>query len=370
MVNRQRVINDFLELAKIESLSLNERAIADKIITMFAPFVDDIYEDETGKKIGGNAGNIIINIDGDKNIPCILLSAHMDTVGPVEGKNPFVDGDYIRTDGKTILGGDDLAGVITILEGIRLIKEKKVKHGDIQIVISVAEEIGLLGAKNLDSTKIKAKYGFVFDNVGDIGGVAIKAPSHNVITTEILGKAAHAGLEPENGVNAIEIAANAISKLNMGRIDDETTLNVGIIKGGNAINVVCDKVVIEAEIRSLDMKKLEQVTKNYIDIFEKEAKKLGGKTKFDVNLEYKSFDIKENSPIIKLLEKAAKKTGVRLNLHSSGGGSDTNIFNNMGIQSVDLSVGEDKVHSVCEQIKIDDLVKSSEFVVNIIDSIE
>ncbi|MEN8906553.1 MAG: M20/M25/M40 family metallo-hydrolase [Clostridiales bacterium] len=370
MVNRDEVINDFLDFAKIESLSLNERNIANKVKEKFSYVSDEIYEDDTSIKIGGNAGNIIINIKGDKNVPGILLSAHMDTVGPVKNKKPFISGDFIKTDGKTILGGDDIAGIVSILEAVKYIKKNKIEHGNIQIVISVAEEIGLLGVKNLDFDKINVKYGFVLDSTGDVGGVIIKSPSHNVIKTKIIGKSSHAGIEPEKGINAIHIAANAISKLNMGRIDDETTMNVGVIEGGRAANVVCNEVNIESEIRSLNREKLELETSKFVEIFNEEAKKLGGKVKCEVKCEYRNYEIDKNSSIIDILKIAAKESDLKLYLQSSGGGSDTNIYNEMGIDSVNLNVGADKIHSVEEQIKIEDLVKSCEFVINIIKSIK
>jgi len=370
MVNRERVINDFLEFARIESLSLDERNIANKVKEKFNTFSDKIFEDNTGIKLGGNAGNIIIDIEGNKKVPAILLSAHMDTVGPVKNKNPFLDGDYIRTDGKSVLGGDDIAGIVSILEAIRCIKEKKHSHGDIQIVISVAEEIGLLGAKNLDYSRIKAKYGFILDNVGDIGGVVVKAPAHNVIKTKIFGKAAHAGIEPEKGINAIVIAANAVSNLDIGRIDHETTVNIGVIEGGKATNIVCDEVIIKSEVRSLNRDKLEHETSKFVKVFEQEADKLGGKVEFDIEFEYSNFEIKKDSKIIRIIEQAASKSSIKLDLQASGGGSDTNIFNEKGIESVDLSVGESNIHSTKECIKVDDLVKSCEFLISIIKSVE
>jgi tripeptide aminopeptidase len=370
LVNKERIIKDFVDLAEIESLSLNERNMANKIKEKFSKVSNDIFEDDASIKIGGNCGNIIIDLKGKKDVPPILFSAHMDTVGPAKNKKVVVENGYIKSDGKTVLGGDDLAGVVSILEAFRYIKENDVEHGNIQAVITVAEEIGLLGAKNLDFEKINAKYGFVLDNVGEIGGAVIKAPAHNVIETIVKGKAVHAGLEPEKGVSAILISANAISRLNTGRIDNETTSNIGIIEGGSATNVVCDKVILKSEIRSLDREKLNKETENYIKIFSEEAEKLGGAVDHKVEFEYANFNIKRDSSIINILKDAAKLTEVNLDLQSSGGGSDTNVFNEKGIESVDLSIGEDKIHSVNEQIKIDDIVKASEFVINIIKAVK
>jgi tripeptide aminopeptidase len=329
-----------------------------------------VKEDDTGSKIGGNAGNLICRIEGNKKVPPVLLMAHMDTVVPGIGKNPIIKGNVIKTDGTTILGGDDVAGIECILESLRVLKEDGLSHGDIYAVFTVAEEGGLLGAKNLDLSEIDAKYCFVMDNGGNIGQVAVTAPSQNKIDVKILGKASHAGLEPEKGISAIQIAAEAIINMNLGRIDLETTANIGVIQGGHATNIICDSVEIEAEARSRNEEKLARQTRHMKECFEKAAAKFGGTVSFISEMLYPAFTVKEDDEIVSVLKKASQKSGIELRLEATGGGSDTNIINGKGIVAVDVSVGMDKVHSVEEQILIDDMVKAAEFLTAIITSVE
>ncbi len=366
MINRNRLVGDFVELVSIDSVSLEERNMADAVKKRLEDLGLEVIEDDTGSKIGGNCGNLICNIKGNADAEPILLMAHMDTVTPGRGKKPVVNGDRITSDGTTILGGDDIAGVAIILEVLRCLKEYEVKHGDIQAVFSVAEEIGILGAKNLDYSAIHAKYGFVLDGDGDIGRVAIKAPSQKSLSAKIHGKAAHAGIEPEKGISAIEIAADAISAMKLGRIDAETSANIGIIHGGRSMNIVCDLVEIKGEARSRDESKLEKQVAHMVECLEKAAARRGGRVDTDIVDMYPAFNIDKDAGIIKILEAAAKDAGVPLILEETGGGSDTNILNGRGIQAVVLSVGMRKVHSVEEEIFISDLVTAASFVLEIV----
>lgn len=370
MVNRERIVNEFVELISIDSLSLQERNMADVLKQRLSELGFDVYEDDAGVKAGGNCGNIIGEKKGNKNVPAILLMAHMDTVTPGTGKKAVIQDDIIKSDGTTILGGDDVAGIVSILEAIRVIEEEKEEHGDIQVAFTIGEEIGLIGAKNLDYGKIHAKYCFVMDSGGEIGVVATSAPSQNKIDIVVKGKAAHAGLEPEKGINAIAIAAHAISQMKLGRIDDETTANIGIINGGNATNIICDRVELKAEARSRCDSKLKKQTEHMKQCFLEAADKFGGEIEFIDELMYPSFKINEDEEIISILKKATEKCGINLVLEATGGGSDTNIVNSKGIKAVDVSVGMDKVHSVEEQISINDLVKSACFLVEIIKAVQ
>jgi tripeptide aminopeptidase len=370
MVNKDRMLNEFIELVKIDSLSFNERQMADKLKSKLEDLGLQVYEDDAGQKTGGNTGNLICTIKGQKDVPSILLMAHMDTVVPGLGKKPIIEGSIIKTDGSTILGGDDVAGIECILEAVRTIKENGVLHGDIQIAFTIAEEVGLIGAKNLDYSKIKVKYGFVMDSGGKIGTVAVTAPSQNEIEIIVKGKASHAGVEPEKGISAIQIMSEAISKMKLGRIDNETTANIGIISGGQATNIICDRVLIKAEARSRNESKLFEQTEHMKDCFQKAALGFGGCVEFKSELMYPAFNINENDDIIPILKKASSNSGIELKLEATGGGSDTNIINGKGIQAVDISVGMDKVHSVEEQINIDDMVKAAEFLVEIIKAVD
>ena len=370
MANRQRLVEQFIELVKVDSLSLHERAMADTLKEKLVAMGFEVYEDEAGLKCGGDAGNIICDIKGTKAVAPIIFMAHMDTVGPGIGKKPIIDGDYIRSSGDTILGSDDVAGIVAIFEMLNIIKDESIEHGNIQIVFSIAEEIGLVGAANLDYSRISAKYGFVLDCSGEVGHIAVKAPSHNSMNVVIKGKAAHAGIEPEKGISAIQIASEAISMMKLGRIDEETTANIGQIQGGIASNIVCDKVEIKAECRSLVLDKLDTQTEHMRECFQKAVEKYGGAVDFTVMLEYPSFQIEEDSQVISILKRASYDCGIKLTLKSTGGGSDTNIINGKGIIAANLGIGMEKVHSTEECINIESLVKSADFLTAIVKCVE
>lgn len=370
MINRDRLVKEFIELTSIDSLSKRERRMADALKGKLEAMGLEVYEDDAGKKIGGDAGNLICTIKGTKAVPAIMFAAHMDTVEPGIGKKAVVDGDIIRSSGSTVLGGDDVSGIVCILEALRVVKENGIEHGDIQIVFTIAEEGGLYGSKNLDYSKIYAKYGFIMDSDGPIGTAAIKAPSQDKIHVTLEGKAAHAGIAPENGISAIEMAAHAIAGMKLGRIDHETTANIGSIHGGRETNIVCSKVEIMAEARSRDNAKLDAQTRHMRECFEKAAGQFGGKADVRTERIYSSFNIREDAPIMDILRKAAADAGLTLIPEETGGGSDTNIFNEKGIEAVDLSTGMDKVHSTDECILISNMVKAAEFAVSIIKSVQ
>lgn len=370
MVNRDRLISEFVELVRIDSLSLKERHMCDTLKLKLEALGYKPEEDDAGRKLGGQCGNVICTVKGSKDVPTVLITAHMDTVVPGIGKKPVIEGDIIKSDGTTILGGDDAAGIAVILEALKVLKEKNIPHGDIQIAFTIAEEIGLLGAKNMDYSKIHAKYGFILDSDGKIGHAAVKAPSQNKINVVIKGKAAHAGMEPENGISAFSIMADAISSMKLGRIDEETTSNLGIIHGGVATNIVCDRVEIQGEARSRDMSKLEAQTQHMKECFEKAAVKWGGQVEFKAEMEYPSFNIDDNSDIINIMKEAAAESGFTFEGVPTGGGSDTNIINSKGIQAVDLSIGMTKVHSVNEQISITDMENAVVFLVSILKKVK
>ncbi len=366
MINRERMVEEFLQLAGIDSISKKERQMADTLTQKLDVMGYEVLEDKAGEKIGGNSGNLICTVKGTRNVPAVMLAAHMDTVEPGIGKKPRIDGGFIKSDGTTVLGGDDVSGIVCIFEALRVLKENGHEHGDIQIVLTVAEEGGLYGSKHLDYSLIYARYGIVLDSNGPIGTVAVKAPSQNKISIIANGKASHAGIEPEKGISAIQVAAKAISGMKLGKIDYETTANIGIINGGRATNIICERVEMKAEARSRDKAKLDQQTYHMRECFEQAAAEFGGIVDFKAELEYPSFNISQDAPIIGILKKAAAAANIELQLKETGGGSDTNIFNSRGIEAVDISTGMDKVHSVEECILIEDMAKAAEFVVAIV----
>lgn len=364
MVNKERVVNSFLDMVKISSLSLNERAMADYLKKELTAMGLEVEEDNVGEKIGGNAGNIIavLKAPGKKKI---LFSAHMDTVCPCEKINPIVENGIIKTDGTSILGADDKAGIAAIIEMIKMIQETKIDHPEIIMVFSVAEEIGLLGAQYFDIEKYKPDYAFIIDSGGKAGSAVVKTPYAAKGDIKIIGKTAHAGVAPELGINALMVASHAISKIKMGRIDSETTSNIGIVKGGNAVNIVMPEVVLTYEARSIKGEKLNDLLSETFNIFQKEADKYGAKFEHTVVKGYDGYNLKDEDEILKIFSKACEKIGVKYNPVASGGGCDANIYSGKGIVSMNMGIGMSKVHSTEEYIEIEEIIKCTKLIYEI-----
>lgn len=367
-VTDKRIAKTFLELVEIDGKSGNESRVADYIQKYLSKIGIKSERDSAGETFGGNSGNVIANIESsDKEIKdTILLSCHMDTIEPTKGIKTILSNGVIKTDGTTILGADNRAGVAAILEAVTTIIQNKIEHPNLKIVFSVAEEIGMFGSKNIDVKSLNEVCGFVFDSSADPGKVILKAPASYKIKIIIYGKAAHAAVKPEKGISAVKIAGNAIAKVEIGKFDDDTLFNIGTIKGGKAVNIVPDLVEIEAECRGFDNEK----TQNRINLikktFEDEAVLLGGKIDFQVNQKYGLLDVSENSLPVIICHKAIKEAGLEpVNIRYSGG-SDANVYNSKGLPTVNIGMGFQNVHSPQENIKLANLIKDVEIAINII----
>ncbi|MBU5308445.1 M20/M25/M40 family metallo-hydrolase [Clostridioides mangenotii] len=371
MINEKRILNEFLEMVQIDSLSYKEADFAKVLIEKLEEIGCTVYVDDAGKNTGGETGNIIATLKGNKDGKKILFSSHMDTVTPGLGIKPIVDEaeGIIKSDGTTILGSDDKAGIAAILEALRYIKENNIDHTDIQVVLSMCEECGLVGAKNLDYSKIDADYAFVLDSGGSPGEIIVEAPSQDVIKVKIKGKTAHAGMEPENGISAIMVAARAIDNMTLLRIDENTTANIGMIKGGSATNIVTDLVEIDAEARSLSEEKLDVQTKHMVDTFKKAAEDYNAEVEINVDRVYPPLNVDVDSDIVKLAKKAFANMGIEAYTGASGGGSDTNILNRNGILAINLGVGMKNAHTLNEYIAIKDLYNSANMLIEIVKEI-
>ncbi|MCS7186439.1 MAG: M20/M25/M40 family metallo-hydrolase [Armatimonadetes bacterium] len=367
-INRERFLSDFLELVRIPSPSGKEREVAQAVKAKVEAMGLTVSEDEAGKGFGGEQGNLIVKVTGNlEGVPPILLNAHLDTVLPCENVNPIVEGDKVRSDGRTILGADNKAGVCVLLEFLRVIKEDGIQHGPLEIVFTVAEETGLHGAKHLDYSLISAKVGFVLDSGPPINKVIVRAPSQKNLRAVVKGKSAHAGVSPEKGINAIQLAARAIASMRLGRIDQETTANIGIIRGGLATNIVPEEVEILGEARSHNPKKLEEQIAHMVSLLEKEAQRGGGKAEVEVTDVYRSFSVTEDDLPSKVLKAALAKMGLKPQWETTGGGSDANIFNEHGIKCVLICCGEESPHSPeNERLDIPSALQSVELLVNIV----
>jgi len=367
MINKRRLIRTFKKLARIDSPSLKEGKVVKYLEKELRSLRLNYYQ--TGRVRNGEVGNLIVHVPGKGlKSPRLLLNAHVDTVGPSKNIKPVEKRGYIFTDGSTILGADNKAGVAAILEILKVLTEEKLDHPPLQVIFTVAEEIGLVGAKALPEKVMNADFGLTLDG-GDIDQIVNKAPSQYNLTATIMGRAAHAGIHPEQGINAIKVASVAIANMKLGRIDKETTANIGVIEGGKATNIIPDEVRLKGEARSHDLKKLDRQVEHMERVLFKACEKYRARLKLKVERVYKSFEVSKTKKVLSLAVSGMKIAGIKPMVKQTGGGSDANIFNEWGIPTVILGVGADNVHTTREQIRINDLVNGTESVLNIIKEI-
>ncbi|MBP3040954.1 M20/M25/M40 family metallo-hydrolase [Bacillaceae bacterium Marseille-Q3522] len=367
MVNQERLLNEFLELVQIDSETKFESKIAAVLKKKFTALGVEVIEDGAKEKTGHGAGNLICTLPATKvDADPIYFTSHMDTVIPGNGVRPSLKDGYVVTDGTTILGADDKAGLAAMFEVIRILKEQNIPHGLIQFIITVGEESGLVGAKALDASLIKAKYGYALDSDGKVGDIIVAAPTQAKLAAVIHGKTAHAGVAPEKGISAITIASRAISNMPLGRIDQETTANIGRFQGGQQTNIVCDRVEILAEARSLVTEKMEAQVEKMKHAFETAAIEMGGSADIEIKVAYPGFHYGSDDHVVKVAQKAAAKIGRTSELLQSGGGSDANVIAGFGIPTVNLAVGYEEIHTTKERMPVEELYKLTELVVAII----
>ncbi|MEZ0344524.1 MAG: M20/M25/M40 family metallo-hydrolase [Caldimicrobium sp.] len=371
MIDSERLLLEFKNLLLIESPSLKEGKIAHYLADTFEALGLKPFFDTSSEATGSEVGNLIVKVPGTVKAPPLLFCAHLDTVGPCEGIEIIEENGIIKSNGKTILGADDKAGIAILVELVKTLRDNPIPHPPLELVFTTAEEIGLLGAKNLDYHHIEAKYGFVLDTELP-EEVIVGAPSSYQFIIKVKGKAAHAGLEPEKGINAIKILAQIIASLPTGRLDQETTMNIGKINGGNYTNIVPELAFAEGEMRSHNEEKLEELKKQIeetlkevINLYPKKIDNLpSGEVKF--TKVFKAFHIDERDPLIELIKRASQNIGLSLTFRKKEGGSDANIFNERGIKCVILGTGMQKVHTTEEFIRIRDLVKAAQLVFEIV----
>lgn len=367
-MNTQRLLDEFFELVQIDSETKNERTIANMLIGKMEALGFDVVEDDSAERTGHGAGNLIASMTGTvSGATPIYFTCHMDTVVPGIGIKPELREDgYVYSDGTTILGADDKAGIAALFEMIRTVKEKDLPHGDIQFVITAGEESGLVGAKEMDATLIKAKYGYAVDSDGKVGGIVTAAPYQAKLWTTIHGKTAHAGVAPEKGISAINIAAKSVAAMKLGRIDAETTANIGRFEGGSATNIVCDEVHILAEARSINPDKLTKQIDHMNATFERVARAMGGQAETKVEKMYPGFSFGEEDEVAQTAITAVQNIGRTPELLTSGGGSDGNVFNGAGIPTLTLSVGYEEIHTKNERMPVEELNKLTELLIEIV----
>ena len=384
--NKDRIVNEFLEMVQIDSESLNEREMADSLTLKLQEIGFDVEEDCVDDIINGNAGNLYGILKGDPSKEPILLSGHMDTVKPGIGKRAVVAADgKITSEGDTVLGSDDLAGVVEILEGVRIAKESGAPMGDVEILFSVCEEVYGKGASQFDYENVKSKIAYALDLSEGPGLAATKAPSIVSFKAKILGRAAHSGFEPEKGLNSLKAAVDAISRIEQGHVG-EMTVNVGTIHSGKANNIVAEECVVTGEVRGFDHEKVIEEIIRIGNIFKEEAEKLTlkeeynlskealemlegikqGECEFDYTVNIRAFDIPHDADVCKRFLRACEGVGLEGKLVSTHGGSDNAFFVEKGIDGIVLSCGMYNVHSVTEYTYVDDLIKGAELVAKIL----
>ncbi|MBL7181379.1 MAG: M20/M25/M40 family metallo-hydrolase [Pseudomonadota bacterium] len=373
MVNEERLAETFKMLVGIDSVSKEEGKLAAKLKGILESLGATTWIDAAGTKIGSDTGNLIARLEGNTQAPPLLLNAHMDTVEPGRGVSAVFKDGVFTSDGTTILGADDKSAIAIIIETLRIIRENDLPHGPLEIVLTVCEEIGLLGAKHLDFSRINATCGFALDAT-DTEGIVTRAPSANRLEFRVHGKDAHAGAAPEKGINAIFLASKAIAGLEIGRIDQETTCNIGVIEGGTAINIVPKLVIVKGEVRSHDEAKLAAITDRIVSSFKdvvenyKEPGPVDARPRleFRVDSDFRRTFIPDDHPVVTLARRSAENLGKQMNTKTSGGGADANIFFEKGIVTGVLGTGMRDMHTVRESVRLDDMAQTTRLLLEII----
>jgi tripeptide aminopeptidase len=357
MINQDRLLHTFLDLVRIDNPSGEEAAIAAHVRGLLEALGLNVEAD--------NLHNLLARVPGE-GAP-LLLNAHMDSVAPCRGVRPVVADGIVRSSGDTVLGADDLAGVAAIIEGVRAGLERGRPQRAAEILFTVQEEVGLLGAAAFDTSKLRAREGFTLDSGGDFGGITLGAPSQDSLHAVVLGRAAHAGVAPEQGVSAIVVAGRALAAMPLGRIDHETTANIGIIKGGEATNIVPAQVELWGEARSHNPDTLAAQVRAMISALEEAARAQGADVRVEVTHKYDSYRLSEDLPVVQQAVAALRSMGVEPRFEISGGGSDVNIFTQRGLSIANISVGYRAIHSTGEYIAVADIERAAELVARLLE---
>ena len=355
MINAERLLDTFLRYVQIDSENGHEKVMGETLVRDVKALGLDPITDKAGETFGSDGFNVFFRFPGTLPGDPFVLSAHMDTVVPGKGIKPFIEDGIIKSGPDTILGGDDKSGICGILEAITTILEKGLPHRTAEVVFSIGEEGGMRGAKAFDMSQLQSKRAFVLDSSGDVGKVIVGAPGQIKIFADVVGKRAHAGLAPEQGISAIQVAAKGSARMNLLRIDEETTCNIGTIKAEYATNIVPDRVSLVAEVRSRNFDKLNAQAAHMKDCLQAACDEAGAQLEIELRTNYVSYRVPEDSETVKMVLDAAKRVGVKGFTALGGGGSDANIFNRNGIEAVVLGTGMTKVHTTEEILKIENL---------------
>lgn len=361
MINEERLISLFKSLCIIDAPALHERECVKAVKLLLQEIGLEVWEDTAGEKIGSNANNLIALFKGNvEGVPRVFLSAHFDTVEPTTGLVIEERDGVFYSSSDTILGADDKAGMAPIIEAVRSIIETNSPHGDVILLFTIAEEIGLLGAQALEIENLNLDFGYVFDTGPPVGSFVTRTANHDKLDVVIHGKPAHSGKNPEDGVSALEVAAEAITRMRLGRIDSETTANIGLIQGGTAVNVVCPYVKMRCEARSTDVQKLDNQIDHMVQAFEEAGRNRGAIVVIDHERHYSAYNIDEDAQVVTIAKRASANLGFEGALRTTLGGSDANVYNAKGVPSIVVATGMDKIHTHDENVSRKDLVATAQ----------
>jgi tripeptide aminopeptidase len=371
-MNRARLQDEFLDLVRIGSVSKREGNVARRLTTILEGMGATVEVDDAGPRVGSDTGNLLARFAGTApDAAPFLLCGHMDTVPPGDNVTPVVDGDVIRSDGTTVLGGDDKSGLVAILEAVRLLRERRVPHGPIDVLFTICEELGLVGAKHFDVGRLRARTGLILDCDG-VCELITRAPAANRLQFTVHGLEAHAGLAPEQGISAVRVAAEAIAAMRLGRVSAETTANIGRIEGGLASNIVPNRVLLRGETRSLTLEGLDAQTRHMLECFEQAAARhsvtVAGTTSVArvearVERDYEPLAVADDTRIVRLVRRAAEGGGKPFRTRSTGAASDANVFSGRGIEVANLGCGMRQIHTLNEWVDVKDMVATTELLV-------
>ncbi len=360
-------LNLLLELCAIPSPSGNERAMADRVGAELAGLGLVYDEDDTGPVVGANAGNLYCRVPPTRAGTPVFFCAHLDTVPPSGQLDPIVDDGVVRNADTTILGADNKAAVVAMIEATRRVVEEGRPHAGIELLFTTREETGLDGAGAFDCSRLDARVGFVYDQAGTIGEIVIGAPSAYSIQVRIQGRASHSGMAPEEGRSAIAAASRAIAELRLGRVDEVTSANVGLISGGTARNIVPEWCTFEVEARSHDEATLGALVKEIVDVIAFAADSAECTTETVVQREYRGYRFAPTEPVVRLAWDALERSGITPTTALSGGAADANVFNEQGLSCLNLANGMMEIHTPNEWIAVDDIERMVDVTLAIVD---
>ncbi len=363
------VLELFLELAAVSSPPGQERPVADRVAAYLRGLGLDVDEDGVGPSIDGTAGNLFCRLEptADGGTP-VFLCAHLDTVPPSGPIEPVVEDGVVRNAGGTILGADDKSAVAVMLEATRRVVGARRPHAGLEVLFTPKEEVGLVGAYAFDHTRLQARIGYVYDQAAPIGEVVLGSPSAVAIEATFRGRAAHAGMYPEEGRSSIAAAARAVADMRLGRVDEESTANVGVISGGTARNIIPELCSLRAEARSHDEEKLADLVREMTETMAFAATLEECEVETTVSRSYRAYRFRQTDPAVRLAVAALERSGHTPRFALSGGGADANVFNERGLACVNLANGMTEIHTPDEHIAAADLDAMVEVTLALLDA--